>query len=224
VTLFAAAGGPFFGEWYWDPIFRAFYAVPLLGVLALVTDFVVRRWVRLLAWPVRGGLAGGIVVGGTALILGVGLFIASGQYARDARVIARTIAFTTFEPRSLPRGFVLDSATAAAGRDTPEIHAFYMATGDGWADVIQELPPGESNRLSERCLLEGVSGTCREVRSPKGIRVMLSTDVARSLEGSALLGGTFVSVSGYAITEADILAYFDALRPVAPDEIEFKRG
>jgi hypothetical protein len=53
---------------------------------------------------------------------------------------------------------------------------------------------------------------------------MLATDVARSLEGSALLGGTLVSVSGSEITEDELLAYFDALRPVAPDEIEFKRG
>jgi hypothetical protein len=33
-----------------------------------------------------------------------------------------------------------------------------------------------------------------------------------------------VSVSGFAITEAEMLAYFDALRPVEPDELEFKRG
>ena len=219
MTLFAA-GGLFFNEWYWAPIFRAFYARPLLGVAALVTDFVVRRWVRLLSWPQRGGLAAGIVFGGTALILGGGLFIASGQYARDSRAIART----TYAPRSLPPRFVLERSTAAAGRDSPEIHVVYFMTGDGWADVIQELPPGESNRDSERCLLEGASGACREVRSPKGIRVMLSTDVARSLQGSALLGGTFVSLSGFDITEAEVLAYFDALRPVAPDEIEFKRG
>jgi hypothetical protein len=223
VTLFAA-GGVFFNEWYWDPIFRALYALPVLGVVALVTDFVVRRWVRLLSWPLRGGLAAGIVFGGTALILGGGLFVASGQYARDSRVIARTIAFTTYEPRSLPPRFVLESATAAAGRDSPAIHAFYLMTGDGWADVIQERPPGESGRDSEGCLLAGASGTCREVRSPNGIRVMLATDVQRSLQASALLGGTLVSVSGFAITEDEMLAYFDALRPVEPDELEFKRG
>ena len=219
-----AAGGLFFNEWYWEPIFRALYALPVLVVVAFVTDFAVRRWARRLAWPLRGGLAAGIVLGGTALILVGGLVIESGRYARESRAIARTIQFTTYEPRSLPPRFVLERSTAAAGRDSPEIHVLYFMTGDGWADVIQELPPGESNRDSERCLLEGASGACREVRSPKGIRVMLSTDVARSLQGSALLGGTFVSLSGFDITEAEVLAYFDALRPVAPDEIEFKRG
>ena len=219
-----AAGGLFFNEWYWEPISRAFYALPVLVVVAFATDFAVRRWGRRLAWPLRGGLAAGIVLGGTALILGGGLVIASGRYARESRAIARTIEFTTYEPRSLPLRFVLESATAVAGHDSPNIDVFYLMTGDGWADVIQERPPGESGRESEGCLLAGASGTCREVRSSKGIRVMLATDVPRSLEASALLGGTLVSVSGFAITEAEILAYFDALRPVAPDEIEFKRG
>jgi hypothetical protein len=53
---------------------------------------------------------------------------------------------------------------------------------------------------------------------------MLATDVARSLEGSALLDGTLVSVSTSEVSEAEMLAYFDALRPVEPDELEFKRG
>jgi hypothetical protein len=227
VTPFAA-GGLFFNEWYWEPIFRALYALPVLVIVAFVTDFAVRRWARRLAWPLRGGLAAGIVFGGTALILVGGLVIESGRYARESRAIARTIQFTTYEPRSLPPRFVLESSAAGAGRDSPAIYAFYLMTGNGFASghasVIQERPPGESNRYSGRCLLEGASGTCREVRSPKGIRVMLATDVARSLEGSALLGGTLVSVSGSEITEDELLAYFDALRPVAPDEIEFKRG
>ena len=45
-----------------------------------------------------------------------------------------------------------------------------------------------------------------------------------SLEASALLGSTLVSVTGDRITEPEMLAYFDALRPVAPDKLEFKRG
>ena len=91
--------------------------------------------------------------------------------------------------------------------------------------MIQERPPGERHsRYSGRCLLEGPSGACREVRSPNGIRVMLATDGSSSLESSALLGGTLVNVSGSRITEPELLAYFDALRPVEPDELEFKRG
>ena len=45
MTLFAA-GGLFFNEWYWEPIFRALYALPFLGIAAFVTAIAVRRWVR----------------------------------------------------------------------------------------------------------------------------------------------------------------------------------
>ena len=213
----------FFDEWYWEPIIRALVAVPVLGIVAFVTAIAVRRWIRPLGQRVL--LAVGIIVGGTALILGGGLFIASGQYAHESRAVARTTDLTTYEPRSLPPRFVLKSATAAPGRDAPAIHAFYSLTGNGWASVIQERPPGESNtRYSGRCLLEGPSSPCREVRSPNGIRVMLATDGSSSLESSALLGGTLVNVSGSRITEPELLAYFDALQPVEPDELEFKRG
>jgi hypothetical protein len=193
--------------------------------VAFATDFAVRRWVRRLASPVRAGLATGIVLGGATLILAGGLFIGSGRHARESRVVARTIAFTTYEPRSLPPRFVLESSTSAVGRDAPAIHVFYLLTPSGFASVTQERPPGEPRtRYSGRCLLEGAGGPCRAVRSPKGIRVMLATDVARSLEGSALLDGTLVSVSTSEVSEAEMLAYFDALRPVEPDELEFKRG
>jgi len=224
VTLFAA-GGLFFNEWYWEPILRALHAVPVLAVVAFVVDLAVRRWVRPLAGPLRGGLVTGIVLGGATLILAGGLFVASGEHARESRAVARTIAFATYEPRSLPPRFVLDRSTAAVGRDAPAIHVFYLLTPSGFASVTQERPPGERNtRYSGDCLLAGASGTCREVRSRKGIRVMLATTVAHSLEASALLDGTLVSVSAYNLNESEMLAYFDALRPVAPDELEFKRG
>jgi hypothetical protein len=45
-----------------------------------------------------------------------------------------------------------------------------------------------------------------------------------SVEASALVGGTLVNLMGDRITEPEILAYFESLEPVAPVELEFKRG
>jgi hypothetical protein len=221
MTWFAQSG-LFLNEWYWDPIFGAFKALPVLALVGLVTGLVLRRWLTL---PVCAGVASSIVVGGAAVVLAVGLYIASGEHARDSRGIARTIGFTTYQPRSLPPRFALDRSAAAAGRDAPSIHTFYSLTGNGWASVIQEQPPGERHsRYTQDCLLKGRSGPCRAVRSANGIRVMVAPTGSVSVEASALVGGTLVNLMGDRITEPEILAYFESLEPVAPVELEFKRG
>ena len=74
---------------------------------------------RRVEWRVL--VAASIVLGGTALSLVGALLVASGQHARESRATARSIGFTAYEPRSLPPRFVLDSATAAAGRDSPAV-------------------------------------------------------------------------------------------------------
>jgi hypothetical protein len=225
MVLFAEGGsGLFFNEWYWDPIGRAILALPVLGIVALIAFFAARR--RLPDSGHRVWVAMAIIVGGEALILGGGLYWAYGEHARESRVIARTVTFTTYEPRSLPPRFDLMSSAAAAGREAPEIHAFYSLGEQAWASVIQERSPGGRNsRYSQGCLLEGVTDKCHEAHTSKGTRVVLAKSFGPySLEASALLGSTLVSVTGDRITEPEMLAYFDALRPVAPEELEFKRG
>ena len=126
MTLFAA-GGLFFNEWYWEPIFRALVALPLIGIVAFVTALAVRRWLP--SPGHRVWVAVRIIVGGRALVLG---------------------GACSWRPDSCPRP-----------------------------------------------------------RSGRPVRA------AR---------GTLVSVWATAVTEAEVLAYFDALRPVAPGELKFKRG
>ncbi len=223
MVLFADGGtGLFFNEWYWDAIFRALSALPVLALVAVLTGVALRIWLTL---PVCAGIAASILVAGTALLLVVNLYVEYGQHARDSRAIARTVQFTTYEPRPLPPRFLLRRSAAAAGRDAPAIYAFYSMTGNGWASVTQERPPGDRRtRYSRDCLLEGAGDPCREVRSSKGIRVMVAKDGPVSVEASALLGGTLVNVIGDRLTEPDVLAYIDALRPTDPDDLEFKRG
>ena len=43
-------------------------------------------------------------------------------------------------------------------------------------------------------------------------------------EAFALLDGTLVRLQHDRLPDGDVLAYFDALRPVAPEEIDFKQG
>jgi hypothetical protein len=69
-----------------------------------------------------------------------------------------------------------------------------------------------------RCLLPDAG--CRRVRRPEGMRVL----IARSrwgVDASAVLGRTLVSVLTVDVDEAAVLAYYDALAPVAAGDIEF---
>ena len=76
MSLFAQ-GGWFFNEWYWEPIFRTLKVLPFLGIVALVTAIVARGWIPSLGH--RVWVAMGIIVSGTALTLGLGLY---GAYER----------------------------------------------------------------------------------------------------------------------------------------------
>jgi len=221
MELFA---GPIFNDWYWEPLFRGIFAVPVLVVVAFAVDFAVRRWVRPLEWPLREGLAAGIVLGGTALILGGGLLLESGRFARESRAVARTIDFTAYEPRRLPPPFVLQSAEAGAGAGSPVIHTRY-ATGSGYAAATQQRQPGGARTpFNGRCVVTGSSVPCREVRTPNGIPVVMAKPYGPSfVDASAVLDGTLVNVRASAVAEPSVLAYFDSLEPVDAGELEFKR-
>ena len=69
-------------------------------------------------------------------------------------------------------------------------------------------------------------GPCRELRTPRGLAVFIgaSETVVDGGEAFALLDGTLVRLEHVRVADPDVLAYFDALRPVAPDELDFKRG
>jgi len=215
-----AQGGWFFNEWYWEPIFRTLKVLPFLGIVALVTAIVARGWIPSLGH--RVWVAMGIIVSGTALTLGLGLYGAYERPVHQSRTVARTLGFTAYAPRPLPPPFVLESARPASGPGTQVIRTSYDA-GDGSAFSTQARRRGTGGEFAGRCRLPGVR--CREVLSPKGIRVLMGeTRDARSVYADAVLGETLVTVEAVAVGEPAVLAYFDALRPIDPDELESKRG
>jgi len=212
-----------FNEWYWDPIFHAIVWTSVVTGVALLLDLLVRFGLRLRPWPPFGVIPVVVWVVGGALILGDGLHSEYERPARESRAVARTLSFTAYEPRPLPRPFVLTHARAGVGFDSPIVSTSYD-TGDGSAHVTQERRPGPGGRTTGgRCLLPDVP--CREVRTPKGIRVLLApTAFADSVNATAVLGGTLVSVTALELDEAAVLAYIDSLQAVDPTEIEFSRA
>lgn len=215
-----AQGGWFFNEWYWEPIFRTLKVLPFLGIVALVTAIVARGWIPSLGH--RVWVAMGIIVSGTALTLGLGLYGAYERPVHQSRTVARTLGFTAYAPRPLPRPFVLTSARAGVGAlDAPVLYMNYDA-GDGSANVTQEprpAPGGES--AAGRCLIP--EARCREVRTPKG-RTVLIENTARGTNASAVITGTLVSVMAIDVGQAAVLDYVDSLQAVDPAEIEFSRA
>ncbi len=219
MVLFADGGGLFFYEWYWDPIFKAIAALPVLGIVAFGLALLSRRWIPKLGHRVWVAVA--IIVGGEALILGVGLYSEYQRPIRESRAVARTLDFTPYEPRPLPPPFVLTSSRAGPGPSSLGVPVFYANydAGDGSVDTTQEprpAPGGES--AAGRCLLPDAG--CHEVRTPKGIPVLIAHN-KWGVDASAVLGGTLVSVLTIDVGEAAVLAYYDALEPVTADDIEF---
>jgi hypothetical protein len=51
-----------------------------------------------------------------------------------------------------------------------------------------------------------------------------SRTLARGTDAFAVLEGTLVRLQSSGAAERDVLAWFDALQPVRPGEIDFKRG
>jgi hypothetical protein len=221
MALFAAGGGLFLNEWYWDPIFHAIVWVPVVTGVALVVDLLVRFGLRPARLPF-GVITGVAWVAAVVLILGSGLYAAYERPADESRAVARTLGFTAYEPSPLPRPFVLEHARAGVGaNDTPALYTNYDA-GEGFANMTQERRPGPGGQASAgRCLIPEVK--CREVRTPKGIPVLLERGV-NGFNASAVLGDTLVSVLAVDVDRAAVLAYFDSLRPVDPTEIEYSRA
>ena len=162
-----------------------------------------------------------IIVGGEALILGGGLYSEDQRPIRESRAVARTFDFTAYEPRPLPSRFVLTSSRAGPGPSSLGVSVFYANydIGDGFADTTQEpgSAPGAASAAG-RCLLPDAG--CRRVRTPKGIRVLIARN-RWGVDASAVLGRTLVSVLTVDVGEAAVLAYYDALEPVTPDDIKF---
>ena len=229
MALFA---GPVFTEWYWGPIFfLALFGPPLL-VAAFLVDLAVNRWVRRLRAPQRVGLWAGVVVGGALAIVGGRELLDHFRFEREAKAAARELDFTPLAARGLPAAFAEGLVRADAGPQ-PVLITFYDVRPGGHAYGYQQrasvvaLEPG-------RCSLSRLAGTstnffdgpCRELRTPRGRVVYLGASgrLARGGEAFAVLDGTLARLESSGVAERDVLAWFDALRPIGPEEIDFKRG
>ena len=228
-----AFAGEVFPEWYWGPIFFYFVFGLPLAALAPAVDFAVRRWLRRLSWPQRAGLWVGVVAAGSLAILGGRALIDHVRFERDAKAAARKLDFTPYAAEKLPAGFSEEMVRADDLFGAPMLVSRYAVGPARYAFAYQQRP-GEVSLRNGHCVLSQLVGTgsnfydgpCRELRTPRGRAVFiggfgLTTDGG---EAFALLDGTLVRFEHVQVADRDVLAYFDALRPVAPDDLDFKRG
>jgi hypothetical protein len=226
MVLFA---GPIFTGWYWDPIFFAIVFGPFLVGTAFVVDhFVGRR----LAVVRRAALALGVVAGGTLLILGAIDGWRDARFERDAKAVASGIDFTTYEPSQLPQAFSEVRVTADDYGGPALISTYAIAPG-GYADAIQQPPGGAVSLEPSHCQVEAKAtpGTrvsfnspCRMLRSQHGVSVYITNPGVSGIHAFAMLGQTLVRLQYDRAADADVVAYFDSLRPVDIDDVEFRRG
>jgi hypothetical protein len=64
------------------------------------------------------------------------------------------------------------------------------------------------------------------LRTPHGRAVFIGGPGHTTEGGQAfsLLDGTLVRLEHLHVADRDVLAYFDSLRPIAPDDIDFRKG
>lgn len=229
-----AFAGEVFPEWYWGPIFFLFVFGLPLSAAAFAVDFAVRRWVRRPSWPQRGALWVGVVAGGSLAILAGRAVIDHVRFERDAKAAAQKLDFAPFAAESLPDGFDEQLVRADDFFGGPVLVSRYDVGPGGYAFAYQQRRPAELSLQEGRCAVHRLAGTgtnffegsCRAVRSPLGREVYLGTAPPPVVgdEAFALLDGTLVRLQHDRLPDRDVLAYFDALRPVAPDDLDFKQG
>jgi hypothetical protein len=228
-----AFAGEVFPEWYWGPIFFAVLFGPVLAGVAFVADFAITRWVRRLSWPERATLWGGVFVAGTLAILGGRAVIDHVRFERDAKAAAQKLDFAPYAAESLPDRFDEQLVRADDFFGGPVIVSRYDV-GPGASAFAYQQRPREVSLQDGRCALRRLAGTgtnffegpCRELLTPRRRVVYLGTAEPPLVgdEAFALLDGTLVRLQHDRLADRDVLAYFDALRPVASTELDFKQG
>ena len=228
-----AFAGEVFPEWYWGPIiFSVVFGLPL-SAAALTADFAVRRWVRPLSWPQRAGLWAGVVAVGSLAILGGRGLTDHFRFERDAKAAAKQLDFTPYAAETLPDGFDEELVRADDFFGGPVVVSRYAVGSGSFAYAYQQRAP-EVSLQEGHCSLRRLAGTgtsfydgpCREVRTPGGREVFIGALDSATERGQAfsLLEGTLVRLEHGQVADRDLVAYFDALQPVAPEDLEFKKG
>ena len=233
-----AFAGEVFPEWYWGPIFFYFvFGLPLVG--GGVRRSTSRCGGGCAGCPGRsaGGCGSGSCVAGSLAILG-------GRAADRARPLrargegggaaARLHALRGRDaPARLRRGARATPTTSSAGRCSSAATASGRAP---YAFAYQQRRPPSSRCRTGTARCAGSSGRARastRVRAASCARRAGGRCSSGACgrhrpsggEAFSLLDGTLVRLEHTpGLPDGDVLAYFDALRPVAPGDLDFKQG
>ena len=155
------------------------------------------------------------------------LVVAGGAVARTVRferaeaADARAIGFADFEARGLhqTRAEVYDGLR-------PSVQLDLRARRAGELFASQRAARGDDLEPPECIVHDGTrysayQGPCRAARTPQGRVVTLADAPDPSL--LAVRDGTLVVAGSWQATEADLLAYADALRPVDARDVDWER-
>jgi hypothetical protein len=216
--------GPIVIEWYWIPILIVVGVGMPVATVAVIAEVILRapRRSGRLTWGKRARMWG--IVAGTLMLLSLVFDVALPRLLQDreARATARAFDFTPHEPRSPV--FAVQAVNGTL--DPPRLERHLMIVGSA-ATAIEQRPRGPLVAHDGGCALaeQGPKRfACRELRTPGGISVYLATSRRSQFSrrtAFAVLDGTLVRLMFEPMEDKYVAAYFDSLRPVEKDEIEF---
>jgi hypothetical protein len=222
MVLFA---GPIFPEWFDDVVF-VLAVSPIALVIGLLVDLPVRRRLHVTTRVLLGTVVAVVVTllgfGGRALYEDI-------RFERHAAAVADRFTFTPYQPERLPVPFVTETVYADDEFGGPALISDYGPLGTAW-----QQPPGSQLSLRQgHCSLNGLAGPggstfdgpCRALRSTNGIPVFVAVSTGVYTNVFAVLDGTLVRLwVETRVADRDLLAYFESLRPVSKDAIEFAQA
>jgi hypothetical protein len=225
--------GPVFPEWYWGPLFFMVVFSPILVAAAVGTDIVVRRmrgrlplWRRAQLW-----LAAAVVA--TLTILAVMSLRGHLRFEGESRAAAAAIHFTVHQPADPPAGMKETSVEARSSRLPHLIRQYQDRRGPGAYAYAFEQEPREVSLRAGACAVYDIEGTsssffegpCDELRTASGRAVFTgpSEGTVDGRDAIALVDGTLVRLVSVGLPDPAVLAWFDSLRPVAVEDVDFKK-
>jgi hypothetical protein len=226
MVLFA---GPIFPEWF-DGVFFALVFAPIPLATAIVADLALRRRLH---GVTRAAVAAGIVVGVTLLGFSGRALIKDIRFERHASAVADRFTFIPYQPDPLPAPFVAQGVNADDEFGGPALVSRYVAGAGAFATAYQQQPGAEVLLQHGHCSLRGLvgpggsdlEGPCRLLRSANGIPVFIGVSESINHNVYAVLDGTLIRLFvSQEVGDRDLLAYFDSLRPVAKEAIEFTQA
>jgi hypothetical protein len=224
--------GEVFPEWYWGPLFFLVVFSPVLLAAAVGTDVVVRRlrgplplWKRARLWLAAAMVAIGVIL--TVMTVRDHL-----RFEGESRAAAGSIHFTVHQPEELPAGLHETRVQAHAGRLPYLVSHYENRSGPPVRAYAFEQEPTEVSLQPGACRLSDIEGTsshffdgpCEALQTASGRAVFTgpSEGTVDGRDAFALLDGTLVRFISVNVSERDVLAWFDSLRPIEVDDIDFK--